>query len=101
MVNGPRQNLPVGTLQKALEAYLARHEGARLDYIHGTEALTKLSAAPNAAGFLLPPMEKEDLFTTVLTDGVLPKKTFSMGEANEKRYYLEARALRPRTFASY
>ena len=46
-------------------------------------------------------MEKEDLFTTVLTDGVLPKKTFSMGEANEKRYYLEARALRPRTFASY
>ena len=40
-------------------------------------------------------MEKEDLFTTVLTDGVLPKKTFSMGEANEKRYYLEARALRP------
>ena len=101
LVNGPRQNLPVGTLQKALEAYLARHEGARLDYIHGTEALTKLSAAPNAAGFLLPPMEKEDLFTTVLTDGVLPKKTFSMGEANEKRYYLEARALRPRTFASY
>ena len=101
VVTNPVSNLAAGTLQSALETYASRHEGVRIDYIHGTDALEELSAMPGAVGFALPPMPKEELFTTVLKDGALPKKTFSMGEANEKRYYLEARALRRRTFAKY
>ena len=62
-----------------------------IDYIHGTSAVEKLSAKPGNAGFMLPPMDKFMLFPAVAADGALPRKTFSMGEANEKRYYIEAR----------
>ncbi len=85
--------LPVAALQAALDAWLQTHGGS-IDYIHGAEALRSLSAAQNAVGFLLPAMEKEALFPAVAAGGVLPRKTFSMGEAREKRYYLEARRIR-------
>ena len=95
LVERPASQLPAGTLEQALEAWKAQSEAGSIDYIHGGETARRLGAQPGAMAFLLPAMEKEALFTTVILDGALPKKTFSLGEANEKRYYLEARSLRP------
>ena len=85
--------LAVGTLQAFLDDYLPR-VGAGVDYIHGEDVVETLCANPDNVGFLLPPMDKAELFPSVIHDGVLPRKTFSMGEAHDKRFYLEARALR-------
>jgi len=93
-VPDPAAQLPVGTLQNFLDWYLARHKGVRVDYIHGADVVRKLAAQPDTVGFLLPAMGKEELFPTVIRDGVLPRKTFSMGEAHDKRFYLEARKIR-------
>ena len=93
-VPAPATQLPVGTLQNFLDWYLARHKGVRVDYIHGEDVVRKLAAQPGTVGFLLPAMGKEELFPTVIRDGVLPRKTFSMGEAHDKRFYLEARKIR-------
>ena len=91
----PRQQLPVGTLQTFLDDYLTGRPGARVDYIHGADVAQKLALErEDAVAFLLPPMGKEELFPTVIHDGVLPRKTFSMGEAHDKRFYLEARRIR-------
>lgn len=84
--------LAVAVLQDALDACLDRT--ARIDYIHGDEELRQLAQKPDAVGFLLPPMEKQQLFRGVISGGVLPRKTFSMGHAREKRYYLEGRKIR-------
>ena len=65
-----------------------------MDYIHGDDVARKLCSRPGNLGLLLPLMGKEQLFPTVMADGVLPRKTFSMGEARDKRYYLEARRIR-------
>ena len=86
--------LPVGTLQKRLDLYLAAHPEAEVDYIHGEDSLAALSKRDGAIGFLFRGMEKEDLFPAIQKSGVLPRKTFSMGEARDKRYYLEARSIR-------
>ena len=93
-VPSPAANLPVGTLQAFLDDYLAAHPGVKVDYIHGEDVVRQLAAQENTVGFLLPPMGKEELFPTVIHDGVLPRKTFSMGEAQDKRFYLEARKIR-------
>lgn len=93
-VPDPAAQLPVGTLQNFLDWYLAQHKGVRVDYIHGEDVVRKLAAQPDTVGFLLPAMGKEELFPTVIRDGVLPRKTFSMGEAHDKRFYLEARKIR-------
>lgn len=89
----PKSNLAVGMLQAFLDGYL-KNNGGRVDYIHGEAAVKALSSEPGRIGFLLPPMGKSDLFKTVVFDGVLPRKTFSMGEADDKRYYLECRGIR-------
>ena len=89
----PTQQLPVGTLQSFLDDYIA-HNGGSIDYIHGSEVASELGRRPGNMAFLLPAMAKEELFPTVLRDGVLPRKTFSMGEAHDKRFYLEARKIR-------
>lgn len=68
--------------------------GPGVDYIHGEDVVRSLAAQPDTVGFLLPAMGKEELFPTVIHDGVLPRKTFSMGEAHDKRFYLEARRIR-------
>ena len=65
-----------------------------MDYIHGADVARELAARPGNLAFLLHAMDKERLFSIILHDGVLPRKTFSMGEANEKRFYLEARKIR-------
>ena len=86
-------NLPVGTLQKFLDAYIAEN-GGRIDYIHGEEHLRDLTGKEDSSiGILLKPMDKEALFPMIQNGKILPRKAFSMGEAWEKRYYLECRAL--------
>lgn len=84
--------LAVGILQSFLDQYLAQHDG-ETDYIHGDADLMELADQDNAIGFLLPVMEKSQLFRGVIADGILPRKTFSMGHAREKRYYLEGRKI--------
>ncbi len=91
----PDFQLEVASLQVFLDRYLDAHSLASLDYIHGEEALEKLAAAPASIGFFLPVMDKHDLFETIVIDGATPRKTFSLGEAEEKRYYLECRRLAP------
>jgi hypothetical protein len=86
-------NLPVGSLQGFLDAFLKDGGAERIDYVHGAEVLYSLGAIPGNAGYYLPPMPKNDLFKTVILDGALPRKTFSMGEAREKRFYLECRRI--------
>ncbi len=92
-LNVKNGQLPVGVLQSFLDEYLHSHAG-ETDYIHGDDTLRQLSRAENSIGFLLPPMEKSSLFGGIIADGVLPRKTFSMGHAQEKRYYLEARIIK-------
>ena len=88
-----KSQLAVGALQSFLDKYLKEHKG-EIDYIHDDDALIKLAKQPKAIGFLLPAMEKSQLFRGVIADGILPRKTFSMGHAREKRYYLEARKIK-------
>ena len=92
-VPNPRVQLPVGTLQNFLDAYLKEH-GGEVDYIHGESVTDELGAKPGNIGFKLPAMGKDQLFKTVIADGVLPRKTFSMGHAEDKRYYVEGRKIR-------
>lgn len=94
-IDQPTANLAVGTLQNFLDQFLRQAGAESIDYIHGEEALLHLSAPPGRVGFYLPAMSKHALFETVIRDGVLPRKTFSMGEAHEKRYYMEARRILP------
>ena len=90
----PESHLTVGTLQTFLDEYLPTVAGSRVDYIHGEAVVRSLSKEAGNVGFLLPAMGKDELFATVIHDGVLPRKTFSMGEAQDKRFYLEARRLK-------
>ena len=87
-----RGELPVGILQPFLDRYLQEH-GGKIDYIHGDETAARLAKSGNALAFLLPTISKEDFFRGIVMDGVLPRKTFSMGHAQEKRYYLECRRI--------
>ena len=92
VIDHPSSKIEVGALQNALDL-LVKEKGYRIDYIHGEDAVRSLAAEEGNAGFLLPPMDKFLLFPAVASDGALPRKTFSMGEAVEKRYYIEARSL--------
>lgn len=92
-VPDPKVQLAVGTLQAFIDEYLKKF-GGEVDYIHGDEVTKELGAKKGNMGFLLPAMGKEQLFKTVMADGVLPRKTFSMGHAQDKRYYVEARKIR-------
>lgn len=93
-VDNPQNPIDVGTLQDALDAMLEKMPGARIDYVHGESAVRELAARPGNAGILLNAMDKYSLFPAVEQLGTLPRKTFSMGEAPEKRFYLECRAIR-------
>lgn len=93
-VEHPVGQLTVGTLGDFIDGYLKLHEGASVDYIHGIESTRKLAARKDAIGFLFDGMEKNQLFKAVICDGALPRKTFSMGHAEDKRYYLECRKIK-------
>ena len=92
-IANPSSNLPVGTLQSFLDVFLKEGGAEKIDYVHGKDVTVKLGSQPGNAGFYLPGMSKSDLFKTVILDGALPRKTFSMGEAREKRFYMEARKI--------
>jgi len=85
--------LAIGVLQKFLDDYLKDNVG-EIDYIHGDDVLRNLTQKENAVGFLVPVIEKAQLFSGIECNGVLPRKTFSMGHAEEKRYYLECRKIK-------
>lgn len=85
--------LAIAILQNFLDGWMKENPG-QIDYIHGEEEVAELAKGENAVGFLLPGMEKYQLFRGVISDGVLPRKTFSMGHAREKRYYLEGRKIK-------
>jgi hypothetical protein len=93
-LTNPKLNLEVGNLQAFLDQYLSQHSESKIDYIHGEEITKNLGTKNGNIGFILPIMDKKDFFTTVIIDGALPRKTFSMGEAEEKRYYLECRKIK-------
>lgn len=86
----PNGKLAVATLQKFLDEYI-KNTDIKIDYIHGIEATKTLAEKENAIGFIFEGMQKDELFTAVCADGSLPRKTFSMGTADDKRFYLEAR----------
>ena len=86
--------LPVGTLQPVLDAYLKENPEVKIDYIHGDDTVHALCKQENTLGFIFEGMTKEQLFPAVSADGSLPRKTFSMGHAEEKRYYTEARKIK-------
>ncbi len=91
-IHQPCSALSVGSLQIQLDNYLKVHSG-KIDYIHGTDTLEKLAQNPDSIGFILPDMHKNALFSSVEKDGVLPRKTFSTGHAEDKRYYMESRKI--------
>ncbi len=92
-IDQPASNLPVGAIQPFLDAFLKAGGAEKIDYVHGGEVTVALGSRPGNVGVYLPGMAKSELFRTVLLDGVLPRKTFSMGEAREKRFYMEARKI--------
>lgn len=86
-------NLSVGSVQNFLDGYI-KENGGRIDYIHGTENVKALAERHNGIALILPDMDKSQLFPTVIKDGALPRKTFSMGHADDKRFYIEARKIK-------
>ena len=85
-------NLSVGSLQNFLDGYI-KAKGGKIDYIHGADTVKSLADKHNGIAFILPDMDKSQLFPTVIKDGALPRKTFSMGHAEDKRFYIEARRI--------
>lgn len=93
VIDRPDGALTVDTLQRYLDDFLRRNPEARLDYIHGDDVLRGLAAQPESMGFLLPVLDKAAFFPAIRRLGVLPRKTFSMGAAHEKRFYMECRRI--------
>lgn len=92
-VSDPRHAIDVGTLQSFLDEWVKLHPEVSMDFVHGEQALRELAAREDCCGILLQPMNKANLFPAVEQGGALPRKTFSMGEAHEKRFYLECRRI--------
>eukprot|EP00667_Euglena_gracilis_P012275 EG_transcript_12598 len=92
-ITNPHKNLETAGLQEFLDEYLAGNKEAKIDYIHGVEATASLAAKEGNIGFFCPTISKHTFFRTIIKDGAFPRKTFSMGEADEKRFYVEARAI--------
>ena len=92
-ITNPKSNIAVGSIQIFLDEYLKSHKG-KIDYIHGEDVTKELGSKENNIGIIFDPMAKEDLFKTVILDGALPRKTFSMGHSHDKRFYLEARKIK-------
>ena len=91
-IHKPTANLAVGTFVNFIDAYAGKY-GAAIDYIHGSDVVKSLSKTEGNVGFLLEDMPKSELFATVIKDGALPRKTFSMGHTADKRFYTEARKI--------
>ncbi len=92
-INNPKFTLELATLESFLTDYLESN-GGKVDFIHGDDVVNELGVKQGNMGFFFPPISKHSLFKTIIFDGALPRKTFSMGEADEKRFYLEARKIK-------
>lgn len=92
-LNNPPSNLPAGSLQKFIDDWLSKGGAEEIDYVHGQDTTIKLGTKEGNLGLYLPAMDKSELFKTFILDGALPRKTFSMGEAFEKRFYVESRRI--------
>ena len=92
-IENPKSNIVVGSIQMFLDEYLSNHKG-KIDYIHGEEVTKEFGSKENNVGIIFDAMKKEELFKTVILDGALPRKTFSMGHSYDKRFYLEARKIK-------
>jgi hypothetical protein len=90
----PPSNIAVGSLQHFLDRLTSGSDAPKVDYLHGDDVLLRLAAQPSNAGFYLAGIAKSELFRTVILEGALPRKTFSMGHAHEKRFYVETRKIR-------
>ena len=93
VVSTPVRQLPVATLQDFIDGYIAKNPSVTVDYIHGEDSVKALCSKDGTLGFIFSGMGKDELFKTVMFDGALPRKTFSMGHAEDKRYYLECRKI--------
>jgi len=93
VIENSKWSMPVAALQAFLDDYLSKNDLAKIDYIHGLDTTKRIASEKGNMGFYLPDPEKGQLFSGVVKDGVLPRKTFSMGEAREKRYYMEAKMI--------
>ena len=92
-ISNPKSNIPVGSIQIFLDEYLKEHKG-KIDYVHGDDVTKELGSKENNMGIIFDAMAKDELFKTVILDGALPRKTFSMGHSHDKRFYLEARKIK-------
>lgn len=92
-IANPSTNLAVGAIQSFLDGFMKNGGAEKIDYVHGEDVVERLALQSGNAGFYLAGMHKSELFKTVILDGALPRKTFSMGEAREKRFYMEARRI--------
>lgn len=92
-LEGAKSSIPAGSIQRVIEAFQKKEIG-NVDYIHGYEATDKLGSEKGNIGLFLPAISKDTFFDSIIKDGALPRKTFSMGEAEEKRYYMEARYIK-------
>lgn len=93
-LSAPAASIAAGTLQLVIDELITK-PGVSVDYIHGTDVTDELGRRPGNLGLLLPPVNKHKFFGSIVADGALPRKTFSLGEATDKRYYLEARPIYP------
>ncbi len=93
-VTNPQSTLAIGTFQSFIDRFVERGGATHVDYIHGDDVLERLAQAEGCVGIHFAPVGKSDLLRMVVREGPLPRKTFSMGEANEKRFYVEARRIR-------
>ena len=91
----PIHNLTAGSLQQFLDLYLKSHPDTKIDYVHGDDTVDELGRKPGNIGFFLPPIGKNSFFRSVIVDGALPRKTFSMNHAKDKRFYMECRRIKP------
>ena len=94
VIKSPECQLAVGSVQQFIDGYIKTHEGVEVDYIHGLESTYALAQKENTVALTFDGMEKNQLFRTVICDGALPRKTFSMGHAEDKRYYIECRRIK-------
>ncbi len=92
-LTGPSGAIPAATVQQVIDA-LVDQGACEVDYIHGAKAAVELGRKPGNVAVFLPPLAKDDFFASIRASGALPRKTFSMGHAEDKRYYLEARRIR-------
>ncbi|NLW72395.1 MAG: DUF1015 domain-containing protein [Chloroflexi bacterium] len=91
----PHHNLPVGNLQPYLDAFLKENPEVKIDYVHGDDVVDELGRKQGNVAFYLPAITKNSFFRSIILDGALPRKTFSMGHAKDKRFYMECRKIVP------